>query len=88
MAEADQYLPEDATYLLQDVSVLFGGDSDDFDFTRGSPEWTVLAACSDAPWLEDSDTIEIAAAPTQALTAGTIRAARAGRYRDTVSCEF
>jgi hypothetical protein len=87
-AEADPDLPENAQYLVQDVSVEFDQkpsyNADQF----GSSQWTVLASCSDEDTLQASSVIEIAVAPTSEVGDQEVEAARNGEYADLVTCDF
>ncbi|MFJ4223816.1 hypothetical protein [Microbacterium sp. NPDC089695] len=87
-AEVDQHLPDDATYLVQDVSPIFDVDPSYNGDQFGSSQWTVVAACADEKWLETSTTIEIAVAPTASVSAAELASARAGDYSDSLVCDF
>ena len=88
MGEVDNVLPDDATYMVQDVSTLFKAKPSYTESDFGSSRWTVVAACSSAASLEDSDTIELAVAPTDAVSESDRAAARDGEYASAVTCKF
>ena len=87
-AEADSVLPDGALFLVQDISVKFGLEPTYTEDQFGSSQWTVLAACSSADSLEQSKSIEIAVAPTDAVSEQDLESARDGGYADTVACSF
>lgn len=87
-AEAEQALPDDAVFLVQDVSPLFNMQPSYTDSQFGSSRWTVVAACADADLLEESSTVEIAIAPSESLTATELSNARNGDYSDSIVCNF
>ncbi|MEE1620998.1 hypothetical protein ACQ3I4_08290 [Zafaria sp. Z1313] len=47
-----------------------------------------MAACSEAGTVEASSTIEIAVVPREALGSEEVEAARHGKYREAVTCDF
>ncbi|QTX04420.1 hypothetical protein [Agromyces archimandritae] len=87
-AEADQFLPPEATYLVQDASPRFGEKPGYSPSDFGSSRWVVIAACADGDVLERSETIEMAVVRADDLTTSDTRAAEDGAYADAVTCNF
>lgn len=80
-------IPPDIFVIIQDASVLAGADPTYTAVAYGSPDWTVLALCADQPDLRDAASVEVAVLPSAVASRGMIADARAGEYRETVTCE-
>lgn len=51
-----------------------------------NPNWLIIAACSDGLTIEESEEIEIAIVPMDAVTDELLEEAQKGRHRNEVSC--
>ncbi len=85
--ETDKTLPldelvEGRVVVTQDVSPLFDARA---TFSTGdwdSPGFTVIAACGDGKYLEDSENLEILVVNSSALTDENIQEAQDGTYQE------
>lgn len=87
LAETEGWFSEDSTLLVQDVSVLFDLEPEYTADEETSSRWTVLAGCSSGEYLSDSETVEIAVAPTDQIDDEAMARLEDGEYRDAVVCE-
>lgn len=82
LSEVEGLLPDDALYLVQDVSTAVDREPSYDSSQMESDRWTIVAACSNEPTIEASGTIEIAVVPSDLYPR-----AQALDFDDAVACE-
>jgi len=81
LSAVNETFPDDALFLVQDASAAVGRQATYNSSQLESDLWTIVAACSSAPTVEASETIEIAVIPTDEW-----HGEQEGFYQ-TVACE-
>ncbi len=79
-------LVEDITIVTQDASPRVN-EMPAFDGSQlGSPDWIVVAVCSDVSFLEEARSIQFAVVPSRSYTREVQVAVERGDFEDSVIC--
>jgi hypothetical protein len=79
-------LPENASYVIQNVSASFGIEADHDVSDSESDGWIVVALCLDDPRESKAHTVEVAIIPEEAASAEVRATAKTNGYADILDC--
>lgn len=80
-------VPEETSIITQDASPRVDETPSFTELEFDSDLWTVIAACSTAATIEESDFVEVAVIPTASVTDEVRAAIDGGDWDDAVVCD-
>lgn len=87
MADISDHVRDDATLMVQDVSVVVDATPSYNASQQTSTQWIVVAACSDSRTIDDAGTVEVAVIPADDYDDAVRAQVADGEMASTVVCD-